>query len=203
MKSTLLIKKEIAEAIMSANEFQRAYQAFSGVNIKTREDKMDLDPEVAKAAQPWIDKVLCEAFGYLLKKAQAEIPGMKEAPAQRNLEYSLAFLIKAWADRRAMIVQYSKLFDNMPFIGAGLNDKFGEAVVHEFKLNYPIQQLAGAYAVDPPKPLTCSVCGKTQCEHLQTIMDSVVVAGDTGREIIDALFEDTDKHGGRGGPDGA
>jgi hypothetical protein len=44
MKSTLLIKKELAEAIMAANDFQSHYNAFSGVDIKMRRDSMELDP---------------------------------------------------------------------------------------------------------------------------------------------------------------
>lgn len=149
---------------------------------------LEVDPEIAKVAEPWLDKILSEAFKCLFDRACKEIPGMKEKDAQRILEYTLGRMIKAWGDHRAMMVQYSKMFDSMPFIGAG-DSKLGEAVVHEFKLKHPLTQFSGIYSVEPPKPLTCSICGKMKCEHLQTIMNSVRVADS---EVIDALFQEDD-----------
>jgi hypothetical protein len=167
--------------------------------VRTRpgqEDDMtlELDPEIAKVAQPWLDKILSAALKALFEKCCAEIPGMKEKDAQRILEYTLANMIKAWGDHRAMMVQYSKIFDNMPFLGdpppdsgrAMIEDLMAQEVRH-FCINYPIQSIG--LHLGPPKPITCSICGKTQCEHLQTIMNSVRVADS---EVIDALFQEDD-----------
>lgn len=134
---------------MSANDFQRAYNAFSGVNIKMRENKMEVDPEVAKAAKPWVNKALLDVIEKLVEKGQAEIPGMKGN--RKSLEYSLMCLIKAWAELHEVF-----LARNVPL-----------RVYEEFNPPYPLKQLS------------CCICGKEKCEHLQT-------------EVIDAFSEDAD-----------
>lgn len=161
---------------------------------------LDVDPEIAKVAEPWIDKLLTAALKSLFERGCAEIPGMKEKDVQRILEYSLAYMIKAWGERRAMMVQYSKIFDNMPFIGSPADSSmFGlmENEIKHFKLNYPLQSIG--FHIEPPKPLECSICGKTACAHLQTIFNSMRVADSDEGGVIDALLEDAD---GTGRPEG-
>jgi hypothetical protein len=192
MKSTLLIKKEIVEAIMAESEFQRGYNAFSGVDLKSAFSRkgppMELDPEMAKLAQPWLDKAMIQAFSYLCERVRVEIPGMKEAGMERVIEHTIAHMIKAWGDHRAMMVQYSKLMDsfdfkNMPYLGDPLGRLMDKEIAH-FKLDYPLRQLAGVYSIDN-QPTTCSICGKEKCEHLQTLL-----ADDKEGGVIDALFEE-------------
>jgi hypothetical protein len=62
--------------------------------------------------------------------------------------------------------------------------------VRHFYLNYPIQSIG--FHLEPPKPITCSICGKMKCEHLQTILEKVEIV-DKG--IIDALLEGDDDGG--------
>jgi hypothetical protein len=187
MKSTLLIKKEIYEAIVATNEFQRGYNAFSGVNMKS---KLELNPDVARAAQPWIDKIMREAFKYLQARAETEIPGMKEKDAKRCLDYTLAHLIKCWAESEAARSQYAVLLDS---IDVSKMPRIGEPPMSGIlALDFPLRQLFGEYAVDPPKPVTCCICGKEKCAHLQTLL-----ADDKEPEVIDALFDEDpdDDHG--------
>jgi hypothetical protein len=178
MKNQFLLQQMAAE-VMAANEFQRGYNAFSGVNMKT---KLELDPEVAKAARPWMEKVMREAFKYLQTRAETEIPGMKAKDAKRRLDYTLATLIKCWAESEAARIPYSMMLDSFdskeraPVVKDGAYSAIGELLVE------PIKRVMDFYR---NVPLNCSICGKEKCAHLQTLL-----ADDKDTEVIDAVFQD-------------
>jgi hypothetical protein len=136
---------------------------------------MDPNPQIAEALTGCVEAHMNAVETSLLEAAKKTVPGLNGNEAgMADAQNTIYHMIEAWAKRHQMVLDYSQMLKNAPYIGSHLTcsicgkvppcDHLVEPVPGEYHVKYPLNVIQNAMHPELQK-----VMG----EETETILDAV------------------------------